>query len=84
MPTRGKIPAPSVAQAAYPIWPEDDVPAVRQRGLKLEYEVYSQCVNWLVAGQVVTNRTEGGRPRAVITDPAYRRILRRWVDLAFE
>lgn len=80
----GEDSGPVIAQAIYPIWPEDDVAAVRERGLKLEYEVYSQCVNWFVAGQVATHRTEEGRPRAVITDPAYRRILRRWVDLAFQ
>jgi len=80
----GEDSGPVIAQAAYPIWPDDDIEKVRQRGLMLEYKVYAQCINWFVAGQVETNLVEGGRARAVITDPLYRDILRRWVDLAFK
>jgi len=78
----GEDSGPVIAQAVYPIWPEDDPDAVRRRGLALEYEVYSQVLNWLAAGQVAINRPAGARPRVVITDPAYRRIMTRWLDLA--
>lgn len=80
----GEDTGPIIAQAVYPIWPEDDLETIRRRGLGLEYEVYSQCVNWFVAGQVATHSGESGRTRALITDPCYGDILRRWMALAFQ
>jgi phosphoribosylglycinamide formyltransferase-1 len=83
----GEDSGPVIAQAVYPIWPRDDIEQVRARGLKLEYEVYSQCINWLAAGQVEVERGEGdagGRTRARITDPSYADILRDWVRMALE
>jgi phosphoribosylglycinamide formyltransferase 1 len=72
-----------IAQAAYPIWPEDDLDAVKKRGLQLEYELYAQCINWLAAGQLVLEFGEGMRTRVRITDPAYRDILFSWLQKAF-
>lgn len=78
----GEDSGPVIAQAVYPIWPQDDAEAVQRRGLTLEYEVYAQVLNWLAADQVTIERSEGARPRIQITDPAYRRIVTRWLDLA--
>lgn len=79
----GEDTGPIIAQAIYPIWPDDDVEAVRRRGLALEYELYAQCVNWLAAGQVESYRGADGRNLTRITDPEYRRILKRWTEQAF-
>lgn len=79
----GEDSGPVIAQAAYPIWPEDDLETIRRRGLELEYEVYSQCIEWLAAGQVEMRSSPGGRRTTAITDPSYRSILRRWMEKAF-
>ena len=76
----GEDTGPIVAQAVYPIWPEDDEEKVRKRGLQLEYEIYTQCINWLAAGQVELKREAGKRFRTVITDPAYPKIVRSWLE----
>ena len=79
----GEDSGPILAQAVYPVWPGDDVDTVRKRGLRLEYEMYAQTINWLAAGQIHVQQSAGGRPRTIVEDPDYRNILRRWVDLAF-
>lgn len=56
----GEDTGPIISQAVYPIWPRDDVEAVRARGLQLEYEMYAQCINWLARGEVVVRRGPGG------------------------
>lgn len=78
----GEDTGPIIAQAVYPIWPDDDVETIRRRGLELEYEVYAQCVNWLAAGQV---RVTGGvgRLRTAITDPVQKDIVRSWLQKSF-
>ncbi|MBP8646715.1 MAG: phosphoribosylglycinamide formyltransferase [Syntrophobacteraceae bacterium] len=79
----GEDTGPILAQAVYPIWPGDDLEAVRGRGLHLEYQVYSQCIQWLWAGHVeVRRREDGGRWIALIHDPSYPDILRAWVNQA--
>lgn len=80
----GEDSGPVIAQAVYPIWPEDDLDAVQRRGLALEYQVYSQVLNWLAADQVKIERPEGARPKVVVTDSDYRLIASRWLDLAME
>jgi phosphoribosylglycinamide formyltransferase-1 len=85
----GEDSGPVIAQAVYPIWPRDDIEQVRARGLKLEYEVYSQCINWLAAGQVEVERGGGTvgagiTTRVHITDPSYADIVRGWTRMAFE
>jgi hypothetical protein len=48
----------------------------------LEYEVYSQCLNWLAAGQVRIEPGPGNRVRTSVTDPFYRDVLRTWSTMA--
>jgi len=79
----GEDSGPIIAQAVYPIWPEDDVTKIRDRGLELEYEVYSQCIQWLADGQVRFERRFGDRSDVLITDPEYRKILKDWLGKAF-
>lgn len=78
----GEDTGPIIAQTVYPIWPEDDPETVRRRGLALEYEVYAQCINWLAAGQVLMHSLPGQRMGTRISDPAYRTVLRDWLELA--
>lgn len=73
----GEDSGPIIAQAVYPIWPTDDLEIVKKRGLELEYELYSQCINWLAAGQVKVERRNGNRPSVSILDPCYRQVLER-------
>lgn len=75
----GEDTGPIIAQAVYPIWPNDSIDQVRRRGLLLEYEVYSQVINWLAQGYVTLKRAPGGRSLVEITDPNYAGILDRWV-----
>jgi phosphoribosylglycinamide formyltransferase-1 len=79
----GEDTGPVIAQAVYPIFPEDTVETVRKRGLSLEYEVYAQVINWLARDMVQILPSNGGRPRVVITDPQYRDVLKKWVNFAF-
>lgn len=79
----GEDTGPIIAQAVYPIWPDDDLDRVRQRGLALEYEVYAQCMNWLAAGQVQVSRGSGNRILAKIIDPNYAKILNSWFAQAW-
>jgi phosphoribosylglycinamide formyltransferase-1 len=78
----GEDTGPVIAQAVYPIWPEDDIDAIRQRGLRLEYEIYAQCINWLAAGQLQLRQVPGNRFMVRINDPAYRHIVQDWLELA--
>ncbi|MEJ5300618.1 MAG: phosphoribosylglycinamide formyltransferase [Thermodesulforhabdaceae bacterium] len=79
----GEDTGPVIAQAVYPIFPEDTVETVRRRGLAIEYEVYAQVLNWLAEGMVKVLPREKGRPKILITDPQYRNIIQRWIDFAF-
>jgi len=75
----GEDTGPIIAQAVYPIWADDDIGKIRDRGLQLEYEVYSQAINWLAQGDVELKSTPGARTRVAITDPKYAEIVRGWV-----
>ncbi len=80
----GEDSGPIIAQAVYPIRPEDDLERVSRRGLQLEYEIYAQCINWLAAGQVHLQHQEPpARLRVQITDPGYPAILWKWLEKAF-
>lgn len=79
----GEDSGPILAQGIYPIWPDDDIERVRIRGLKVEHEVYAQCVNWLAAGMIHLRIEGGRRTAALITDPEYGNILSGWLRLAF-
>ncbi len=78
----GEDTGPIIAQAVYPLWPDDDLETVRQRGLLLEYEVYAQCINWLAAGRVEVVSSPGSRITVRVTDPDYHKVLRSWIDTA--
>ncbi len=78
----GEDTGPIIAQAVYPIWPDDDLETVRNRGLALEYELYAQCLNWLAAGQVELCPISSQRMSTRITDPDYRKVLKGLVDKA--
>jgi phosphoribosylglycinamide formyltransferase 1 len=78
----GEDTGPIVAQAVYPIWPDDDLERVRGRGLGLEHEMYAQCINWLAANQVEFCPGENNRVLTRITDPSYRQILKEWTKIA--
>jgi phosphoribosylglycinamide formyltransferase-1 len=74
----GEDTGPVIAQAVYPIWPEDNIDKVIARGLQIEYEVYSQVINWLAQGHVQIETPPGSRPRVRVTDPRYHDILKNW------
>jgi phosphoribosylglycinamide formyltransferase 1 len=78
----GEDTGPIIAQAVYPVWPDDDLEKVRQRGLSLEYEMYAQCINWLAADQVELYPGENDRVVVRVTDPSYRQILKQWTEIA--
>ncbi len=78
----GEDTGPIIAQAVYPIWPDDDLETVRRRGLALEYEVYAQCLNWLAAGQVEVCSPPGRRLTTRIIAPDYQQILKGWIAKA--
>jgi len=79
----GEDTGPIIAQAVYPVWPDDDLEQVRQRGLQLEYEVYSQCINWLAAGQVRLIESSEKRLITTIDDPSYPAIVNSWLQKSF-
>lgn len=78
----GEDTGPIIAQAVYPIWPDDDIERIRRRGLSLEYEVYPQVINWLAQGDVALKRAPDGSVRVAITDPDYSAIVGGWVEKA--
>jgi phosphoribosylglycinamide formyltransferase 1 len=79
----GEDTGPIIAQAVYPICPDDDVDKIRARGLQLEYEVYPQVLDWLAQGYVKFKDIPGGGTRIVVTDPEYLDILKSWVNRGF-
>ena len=81
----GEDTGPVIAQAVYPVWPDDEVEDLRRRGLRLEYEVYAQCVNWLARGEVeMVGESSGDRLRVRVSDPAYPSVAKEWTRLALE
>jgi phosphoribosylglycinamide formyltransferase-1 len=79
----GEDTGPVIAQATYPIWPGDTLEAIRRRGLHLEYELYSQCIQWFAHGQLRVTTRPGTRPLVQILDPGYPEFLERLVRKAF-
>jgi phosphoribosylglycinamide formyltransferase 1 len=78
----GEDTGPIIAQAVYPVWPDDDLGKVRARGLELEYEVSPQVINWLAQGHISLRGLPGGGFGVVITDPGYPEILKQWIGRA--
>jgi phosphoribosylglycinamide formyltransferase-1 len=77
----GEDTGPIIAQAVYPIWPDDTLERVRRRGLSLEYSVYAQCIQWIADGQVQVTGTPSRRT-TTIKDPRYPEVLRGWTHRA--
>lgn len=78
----GEDTGPIIAQAVYPLWPDDDPDKIRARGLELEYDMYSQVLNWLARGDIRFESLPDARARVLVTDPRYRDILKDWVRKA--
>jgi phosphoribosylglycinamide formyltransferase-1 len=79
----GEDTGPIIAQAIYPIWPDDTLDDVRKRGLELEYGLYSQCIQWLAQGDLQVEQGEKGRPHVRILDPEYPGFLEQLTRQAF-
>lgn len=80
----GEDTGPIIAQAVYPILPDDGVEDVRSRGLRLEHEMYPQVINWLSKGYIRVEELPSGRMRVLVSDPEYSGILKTWVRMGFE
>ena len=79
----GEDTGPIIGQAIYPIWPRDTIEDIRKRGLALEYELYSQCLNWIAYGYLQVNISEKQRVTFKITDPGYENFLKKMLGLSF-
>jgi phosphoribosylglycinamide formyltransferase-1 len=79
----GEDTGPIIAQAIYPIWPEDTLEVIRKRGLELEYAIYSQCIQWMAQGDLQVVITENEQPQVRILDPKYPAFLEQLTKRAF-
>ena len=79
----GEDTGPIIAQAIYPIWPQDTLEMIRKRGLELEYAIYSQCIQWLAQGDLKLVRGEDGRSQVRILDPEYPQLVEQLTRQAF-
>jgi phosphoribosylglycinamide formyltransferase-1 len=79
----GEDTGPIIAQATYPIWPDDTLDQVRKRGLELEYALYSQCVQWMAQGDLLVEKGKDGQPRVRIRDPKYAQFVEQLTKQAF-
>jgi phosphoribosylglycinamide formyltransferase-1 len=79
----GEDTGPIIAQAIYPIWPEDTVEVIRKRGLELEYAIYSQSIQWMAQGDLKLVSGEDGRPQVRILDPKYPKFIEQLTQQAF-
>jgi phosphoribosylglycinamide formyltransferase-1 len=48
----GEDTGPIIGQRAFQICPEDTIDSIRQKGLKLEWELYSECIQLFAAGRI--------------------------------
>ena len=79
----GEDTGPIIAQAAYPIWPDDTLDLIKRRGLELEYILYSQCIQWVAQRDLQLVVNEKGQSQVRILDPEYPRFLERLTRKAF-
>jgi phosphoribosylglycinamide formyltransferase-1 len=49
---------PIIAQRVVPVLPDDDLDALKKRGLAVEWQLYSDALDWIAAGRV---RYENGK-----------------------
>jgi phosphoribosylglycinamide formyltransferase 1 len=50
----GEDTGPIIGQRAFQIRPEDTIDSIRQKGLKLEWELYSECIQLFAEGRIKT------------------------------
>ena len=50
----GEDTGPIIGQRAFQIRTEDTIESIREKGLKLEYELYSECIQLFAAGRINT------------------------------
>jgi len=50
----GEDTGPIIGQRAFQIHPEDTIDSIREKGLKLEWELYSECIQLFAAGRIKT------------------------------
>ena len=79
----GEDTGPIIAQAVYPIWPQDTVDAIRRRGLELEYILLPQCIQWIAQGSIQIAKGTDGRPEVHILDPRYPQFVEQLMEQAF-
>jgi phosphoribosylglycinamide formyltransferase-1 len=48
----GEDSGPIIGQRAFQIRPEDTIDSIREKGLKLEWELYSECIQLFAAGRI--------------------------------
>jgi len=80
----GEDTGPIIAQALYPIWPEDNVDAIRRRGLELEYILFPQCIQWIAQGSLQIEQGKDGRLQVRILDPQYPQFIEQLTQQAFK
>jgi len=60
----GEDSGPIIGQRAFQIRPNDTIDSIREKGLKLEWELYSECIQLFAAGRIKTVKmqyeTRGG------------------------
>jgi phosphoribosylglycinamide formyltransferase-1 len=54
----GEDTGPIIGQRAFQICPEDTIDSIREKGLKLEWELYSECIQLFAAGRIKTVKTD--------------------------
>jgi phosphoribosylglycinamide formyltransferase-1 len=79
----GEDTGPIIAQATYPIWPDDTLDQVKKRGLELEYALYSECIQWMAQGNLLVAKDKDGRPSVHIRDPKYPQFIEQLTKQAF-
>ena len=80
----GEDTGPIIAQATYPIWPDETVEEIRKRGMELEYALYSQCIQWMAQGDLLVEKGKDGGTRVRILDPQYPEFIKQLMKQAFE
>ncbi len=50
----GEDTGPIIGQRSFPITPEDTIDSIRKRGLKLEWELYPECIRMFAEGRLKT------------------------------
>jgi phosphoribosylglycinamide formyltransferase-1 len=54
----GEDTGPIIGQRTFQICPEDTLDSIRQKGLKLEWELYPECIQMFAAGRIKTVKTD--------------------------